>query len=33
MWMRKGRLSRLYTILWIVTSLLALLALVLRSGH
>jgi hypothetical protein len=33
MWMKKGRLSRLYTILWIVTSLLALLALVLRSGR
>ena len=33
MWMKRGRLSRLYTILWIVTSLLALLALVLRSGQ
>jgi|GEM_PF-1477426 len=33
MWMKQGRLSRLYTILWIVTSLLALLALVLRSGQ
>jgi len=31
MWMRQGRLFRVYVALWLVTGLLALLVLVLRS--
>ncbi len=30
MWMNQDRLSRVYTVLWIVTSLLALLVLLMR---
>ena len=33
MWMHRGRLFRASVILWIVTGVLALLALVLRSGR
>jgi hypothetical protein len=33
MWMHRGRLFRASVILWIVTSLLALLVLVLRLGR
>jgi hypothetical protein len=33
MWMNRGRLSRAYMILWIATSLLALIVLVMRLGR
>ncbi len=33
MWMKEGRLARAFTTLWIVTRVLALLALVLRLGR